>query len=177
MKACTLSQQGMDNLKVENVPVPKGGPTHLLIKVIAASVNPVDWKMADYGFGIQRYPAVLGCDAAGEVIEKGASVHKFEVGDIVFGLAMPPVFGSFAEYCLMDESMAIKVPHNITPEQGASFPVAIYTGYLALFSGMGFDLPVTGPRSEDRELYLYGEVLLVLEWLLYNFIPQWDIML
>jgi len=110
--------------------------------------------MAEYGFGIERWPAVLGSDVAGEIVEKGTGVTKFEVGDIVFGLGMTPVYGSYAEYCIVEEEMAVKVPQNITPEQAAAFPVAIYTGFLAAFSSIGFGLPTTGPRNVEESFIL-----------------------
>jgi len=156
MRACVLTEKGLDNLQiVDNFTKPTPNDNQLLVKVIAASVNPVDWKMAEYGIMIPSFPAILGFDVAGEVVEKGSNVHNFEVGDIVFGL--PTGQGCYAEYCLMPPEIALKVPQNITPEQAASFPVVVYTCYLTMFCSTAFNLPTTGPRNDDeRTILIWG---------------------
>jgi len=64
-------------------PIPKPGPGQLLIKAHAAALNPVDWQIRDYGFGIEKYPAVIGFDGAGDVVEVGEGITTFEKGDRV----------------------------------------------------------------------------------------------
>ena len=55
----------------------------MLVKVHAAALNPVDWKIQKYGIFIETFPAILGSDVAGEVVELGAGVSSFKVGDRV----------------------------------------------------------------------------------------------
>jgi len=157
MRALILPEKGIDKLQVvDNHPRPVPNDNQLLVKMIASSVNPVDWKMAEYGIMIPSFPCVLGCDIAGEVVEKGSNVHNFQVGDIVFGLPGPGQ-GCYSEYALMTPELAVKVPHNITPEQAASFPVAVYTCYLTMFCSTAFNLPTTGPRNDDeRTILIWG---------------------
>ena len=81
-KALLLTAKNGDWV-VGDVPIPKPGPKDVLIKVMAAGLNPVDWKIAAYDFFIQEYPAVLGTDAAGVVAKVGAGVTNVAVGDRV----------------------------------------------------------------------------------------------
>lgn len=56
----------------------------ILIKVQATSLNPVDWKIQKYGVFIEKFPAILGTDVAGDVEELGEGVNKFKKGDRVY---------------------------------------------------------------------------------------------
>lgn len=62
---------------------PKPNAGEILVKVHAAALNPVDWKAPKYNVFIDKYPAVLGADAAGEVVQLGEGVNNFAVGDRV----------------------------------------------------------------------------------------------
>ena len=70
-------------LVVDTIPVPKPGPGDILIKVHAAALNPVDWKIQKYGVFIQSFPAILGTDISGEVEEIAEDVSDFKKGDRV----------------------------------------------------------------------------------------------
>jgi NADPH:quinone reductase-like Zn-dependent oxidoreductase len=124
-------------LKVERVPKPVATEGRLLIKVVAASVNPVDWHSMtgkpyvmrlSSGFGtpksIQR-----GVDFAGVVEALGPNVSEFKVGDEVFGAHG----GAFAEYISVSAngSIALK-PQNLSFEQAATLPVAAVTALQGL---------------------------------------------
>lgn len=63
--------------------IPKPGPGQLLIRAHAAALNPVDWQIREYGLGLEKYPAVIGFDGAGEVVEVGEGQTTFEKGDRV----------------------------------------------------------------------------------------------
>lgn len=63
--------------------IPKPGPGQLLVKVKASGLNPVDWKIQKYGIIIEKFPAVNGCDAAGDVEALGEGVSGFSKGDRV----------------------------------------------------------------------------------------------
>jgi len=75
------SQYG--NFAVSTSPVYKPGKGQLLIKIKAAALNPVDWKIQKHGAFVTNYPAILGSDIAGEVAALGEGVTKFKVGDRV----------------------------------------------------------------------------------------------
>jgi NADPH:quinone reductase-like Zn-dependent oxidoreductase len=98
-------------------PVPGG--REVLIKVRAASVNPLDWRMK------ARRP---GVDVAGEVVARGGGATRFKPGDAVFGLAT----GSFAEYACAREARLAAKPDNVTFEQAASVPIAGLTALQGL---------------------------------------------
>lgn len=63
--------------------IQKPGPGELLVKVLATALNPVDWKIQKYGVFIEEYPAILGTDIAGDVVEVGEGVTNFSPGDRV----------------------------------------------------------------------------------------------
>jgi NADPH:quinone reductase-like Zn-dependent oxidoreductase len=105
----------------------------VLIKVRAASVNPLDWKLMRGVSAIVRTvvkpkTTIPGRDVAGEVEAVGKNVTRFKPGDAVFGTTV----GTFAEYvCASESSLAIK-PESVTFEQAASIPVAGYTALQGL---------------------------------------------
>jgi NADPH:quinone reductase-like Zn-dependent oxidoreductase len=63
--------------------IPKPGPGQLRIRTYAAALNPVDGQIRGYGFGIANYPAIIGFDGAGDVVEVGENVTTFAIGDRV----------------------------------------------------------------------------------------------
>ena len=68
---------------VKETEIPKPGPGEILIMIYSAGLNPVDWKIQHYGFAVDVYPAILGTDSAGVVVEVGEGVTRVEVGDRV----------------------------------------------------------------------------------------------
>jgi NADPH:quinone reductase-like Zn-dependent oxidoreductase len=98
-------------------PVPK--KDEVLIKVRAASVNPLDWRLKSHRPGV---------DLAGEVASVGSGVTRFKPGDAVFGLGK----GAFAEYARARESQLAAKPESVTFEQAASLPIAGLTALQGL---------------------------------------------
>ena len=98
-------------------PVPK--PGEVLIKVRAASVNPLDWRLKSHRPGV---------DVAGEVACVGSRVTRFKPGDAVFGLGK----GTFAEYALARESRLAAKPDSVSFEEAASMPIAGLTALQGL---------------------------------------------
>lgn len=72
-------------LELGDAPLPKAGPGELVIKNAAIAINPLDFHMQDSGVFIQQWPAIFGCDIAGEVYEVGKDVARFKGGDRVIG--------------------------------------------------------------------------------------------
>jgi len=126
-----------DVLRYENIAKPTAADNEVLVKVHAASVNPLDWHemegtpylvRLDDGFGKPDDPR-LGVDFAGTVEAVGKSVTRFKPGDEVFGGRN----GAFAEYVAVREARAIALkPANVTFEQAASVPIAAITALQAL---------------------------------------------
>ncbi|MGW3355168.1 quinone oxidoreductase family protein [Streptomyces bungoensis] len=112
-------------------PVP--GPGELLVAVRAAGVNPVDWKLRSGfrrpGESERRYPAVMGSEAAGVVVEPGEGVTGFAVGDEVFGNTAG---GGFAEYALLRADATAHKPAGLSFTDAATLPVAAATAYDGL---------------------------------------------
>jgi len=138
MKAIVYAQYGPpDVLQLKEVEKPTPKDNEVLIKVHAASANPLDWHsmrgapfLARLEFGLQRpQNPMLGADVAGRVEAVGKNVTQFHAGDDVFG----DIFkGSFAEYaCAPDELLALK-PANTSFEAAAAVPVAALTALQGL---------------------------------------------
>ena len=81
-KALLLTAKNGDWV-VGDVPIPKPGPKDVLIKVMAAGLNPVDWKNREGEFFTPSYPFVAGMDGAGVVVEAGAEADNLVKGDRV----------------------------------------------------------------------------------------------
>jgi NADPH:quinone reductase-like Zn-dependent oxidoreductase len=72
-------------LEVRDAPMPTAGVGEIVVKNAAIAINPLDWHMQDSGVFIQQWPAIVGCDVAGEVYEVGEGVDSFKKGDRVIG--------------------------------------------------------------------------------------------
>lgn len=104
------------------------------IKITATAINPVDWKIRDYKVFIDKFPAVLGSDAAGEVAAVGPEVTGFSVGDRVFfqGIIGNYDASTFQQYCKMPAALLARTPARITDDQAAGImlaSVAVLTGF------------------------------------------------
>jgi NADPH:quinone reductase-like Zn-dependent oxidoreductase len=137
MKAAVyLRYGGPEVLSCEDVAVPVPGDGEVLIRIRAASVNPLDWHflrgrpwLMRLGIGL-RTPRLrrLGVDVAGTIEAIGRSVSRFKPGDAVFGSCR----GSLAEFgCTQERALALK-PERLTFEQAAAIPVAGITALQAL---------------------------------------------
>ena len=65
--------------------MPIAGTGEIIVKNAAIAINPIDWHQQDAGIFVQQFPAIIGCDVAGEVHEIGAGVERFKKGDRVIG--------------------------------------------------------------------------------------------
>ncbi|MET8829854.1 NADP-dependent oxidoreductase [Streptomyces sp. NPDC004610] len=131
-----------------DLPQPVPGPGQLLIAVRAAGVNPVDWKRRSGsrppGAPVVELPAVMGGEAAGEVVALGPGTTGFAVGDAVLG---GPVTGGYARYTLLPAEAAVPKPPELPWTDAAALPIAGATGYAAvhrLALPAGATLLVTG---------------------------------
>jgi NADPH:quinone reductase-like Zn-dependent oxidoreductase len=137
MKAAVYTRYGPpDVVQIVDIEKPLPNDNEVLIKVRAASVNPVEWHfmrgtpyVARIVMGLRK-PKVtrLGVDVAGQVDAVGRSVTQFKPSDEVFGSAR----GAFAEYACAAESKLVTKPTNVTFEQAASVPVAALTALQGL---------------------------------------------
>jgi NADPH:quinone reductase-like Zn-dependent oxidoreductase len=135
MKAMVIHQYGScEVLKYEDVEQPKIKSDQMLIKVYASSVNPVDWKIRKGMLSLitgNKFPMILGVDMSGEVVEVGAQVTSFQLGDEIYGNVGIPG-GAYAEYAVVNPKFVAKKPTNISHEEAAALPVAALTSLQAL---------------------------------------------
>ena len=95
-----------------DVSVKPPGKRELLIKVLAASINPVDYKLPTLPIiGLFHEGKAVGIDVCGEVVKIGYKVQKFKVGDIVYGFGT----GTLSEYCLVEEAKVALKPTKVCP--------------------------------------------------------------
>jgi len=123
-----------DVMHLEEVPVPSPKADELLIKVSAAGVNPVDYKIREGQYPAVRedaLPLTLGREVAGTVAEVGSAVTAFKPGDEVF--AMIGADGGYAEYARVKATNADRIPDQIDAVTAAAIPLAALTAWQALF--------------------------------------------
>lgn len=128
MRAVLLSETGgPEVLRIEDVPTPQAGDGEVLVRVRAASINPIDWKFRR-GLSPKDLPAVLGNDISGTVTQSRA--EGFAEGDDVFGFSPG---GGYAEFAVCPAQAIAKKPLGVSHEQAAALPVSGLTAWQALF--------------------------------------------
>ncbi len=136
MKAAAFSRYGGNEVvEVKDVPVPVPGTGEVVIKVHAASVNPVDWRVRAGQLRIftgLKFPKVLGCECAGEIFETGEGAAKFRKGDRVVMYTSVKRLGAFAEYACTAEDTVYPIAAGISFEQAACLPIAGLTALQSL---------------------------------------------
>lgn len=138
MRAITYSKFGSaDVLELTDQPDPHIGPDTLLVRVKAASVNPVDWKIRQgYLEGLLDtvFPAVPGWDVAGVVEQVGLDTPEFQVGDEVYGYVRKDTVqgGTFAELVAAPVRTLAHKPASLSFEEAAAVPLAGLTAYEAI---------------------------------------------
>jgi NADPH:quinone reductase-like Zn-dependent oxidoreductase len=138
MRAITYSKFGSaDVLELTEQPDPHIGPDTLLVRVKAASVNPVDWKVREgrlEGLLDTVFPAVPGWDVAGVVEQVGLDTPEFQVGDEVYGYVRKDVVqgGTFAELVAAPVRTLARKPASLSFEEAAAVPLAGLTAYQAI---------------------------------------------
>ena len=136
MKAVVIHQYGgPEVLKCEDVPRPEPKDDQLLIRVIAAGVNPVDGMIRSGMFdkeGNRSFPIILGGDVAGIVEKVGSKITKFKAGDPVFAYVSLDNSGGYAQYALVTEREAASKPKSLTYVEAAAVPIVAMTAWQAL---------------------------------------------
>ncbi|BAZ27941.1 alcohol dehydrogenase [Cylindrospermum sp. NIES-4074] len=137
MKAVLMTAAGSPEvLQLQEVPKPSPGNTELLVRLVAAGINPIDTKLRSRGtFYPEQMPAILGCDGAGIVEAVGASVQRFRSGDEVYfcygGLGAHQ--GNYAEYTVVDERFVARKPTSVSFAEAAAAPLVLITAWEALY--------------------------------------------
>ncbi len=138
MKAMTINKfGGIDVFEMAELPKPQPKPGHVVVRVAASSVNPVDYKIRELGEALPfspSLPAVLGMDFAGTVEAVGEGVSEYQEGDQVYGCAggLGDLPGSLAEYMLADKNLIAHKPNNLSMAEAAALPLVSITAYEGL---------------------------------------------
>ncbi|GLS26728.1 zinc-dependent alcohol dehydrogenase family protein [Marinibactrum halimedae] len=138
MKAMIIKQFGdSDVFEAAELPKPELKLGHVLVRVEASSVNPVDYKIRELGESLPfspSLPAVLGMDFAGTIEAIGDDVKGFQVGDEVYGCAggLGDLPGSLAEYLLADVRLIAHKPKSLSMAESAALPLVSITAFEGL---------------------------------------------
>ena len=137
MKAIRIHNYGgPEVLRYEYAPRPKPQAGEVLIRVHAAGVNPIDWKVREgemKDFWPHKFPLILGWDLSGVVKEFGTGVSRFKIGDEVYSVPDPTRDGAYADYIAVRESELALKPASLHHIRAAAVPLAAVTAWQALF--------------------------------------------
>lgn len=133
---------GRNQLKMMEVPVPEAEEGQVLVRIHAAGVNPVDWKIREgylKDLFPHRFPLIPGWDMAGEVAGNGHAARRFQPGEPVYGYCRRPVVqsGTYCEYIAIAESYLTRRPLSLSDLQAAGLPLAGLTAYQAVYDAGG----------------------------------------
>ena len=135
MKAFVVTQYGKDSICAAEVPEPKVGSNDVLVRVSAASINPLDKMVRNGEFKqLLKYkpPFVIGHDVAGVVTQVGATVRDFKVGDEVYARPRDLRIGTFAEYIAIDQNDVALKPNSLTLHEAAAVPLVALAAWQIL---------------------------------------------
>lgn len=176
MRAFQLASGEAWQLSLGQAPVPRPAADEVLIRLHAAGLNYLDLMVARGRLGDTTPPFVLGTDGAGEIVEMGASVRGWTIGDRVMsglivdwsaglpseattrrirGVTMP---GSLAEYAVVPASALVRIPDGMPYTQAVTLPIAATTAWNAIFKSR------TGPASTVALLGTGGVSLFALQF-------------
>ncbi|KAI8957426.1 GroES-like protein [Daldinia sp. FL1419] len=149
-------------LEVREKPTPKPGPDELLIDVKSIALNPIDWKMRDLGFFIAKYPAVIGSDVGGVVLEAGSNVSSiFKPGTRVTAFAQAyftqgdPDYGAFQKRPVIPARNATPLPDYISFNEAAALPMAVATTWSG-WETVGLPRDTSYSPSDKQGLLVWG---------------------
>ncbi|UXZ05235.1 NADP-dependent oxidoreductase [Moraxella nasicaprae] len=151
MTAMTVQKYGKYPVQKTSIPAPKIGDDDVLVKVVSASVNPLDFKIRNGDLKLVlpfSLPLILGNDFAGVVVAVGKNVKNFAIGDEVFVRTDTLRIGSFAQFIAINQHNLAKKPANLDFNQSASLPLVALTAIQA-FDKMGI-------KSGDKVLIHAG---------------------
>src|SRR2546426_4663053 len=140
MKAIRIHNYGgPEVLQYEDAPRPKPQAGEVLVRVHAAGVNPIDWKVREghmKDLWAHKFPLILGWDVSGTVEEVGsgpAAEGRFKIGDEVYSVPDPTRNGADADYIVVRESELARKPNSLDHIHAAAVPLGALTAWQALF--------------------------------------------
>ncbi|KAI0632729.1 GroES-like protein [Trametes polyzona] len=167
-KALVLESKGSTPV-LKDVDVPKPGPGQILVRVEAAPLNPADWKVAEYGILIGTYPAILGFDGAGTIVEVGEGVHEYAVNDRVafqsfYDTTTQSISGAFQQFTVTPAGNVFKIPANVTFEAASTLASNTATAAFPLYNNAegAPSVNLTAPWEEGGRGKYAGKPIFVL---------------
>jgi len=153
MKALQIIKYGKikDSLSINEIEKPSLKPNDILVEVKAASLNPIDYKMVEGKLKDMislKLPITIGFDVSGVVVEKGADVSNFEIGDEVYSRVPQEQMGTITEFVAITSDLVAKKPKNSSFEEAAGLPLIGLTAIQALEN--------VGIKEKDRILIHAG---------------------
>jgi NADPH:quinone reductase-like Zn-dependent oxidoreductase len=137
MKAVRIHKYGgPEVVRYEDAPRPQPQAGEVVVRVHAAGVNPIDWKVREgymKDFWPHKFPLILGWDLSGVVEEVGPRVSQFKKGDEVYSLPDPTRNGAYADYVVVRESELALKPNSLYHIRAAAVPLAALTAWQSLF--------------------------------------------
>lgn len=127
---------GVEQLQLEDVPIPEPKSGEVLVRIAASTVNPIDWRMRSGSVQARlplQLPLTLGCDFSGVIAQLGDGVNDFKVGDEVFGYCGVQRDGTYADYIALPAAHVALRPRTLTMLESAAVPLGSLTAYVALF--------------------------------------------
>jgi NADPH:quinone reductase-like Zn-dependent oxidoreductase len=165
--ALWLPRRGAE-LQVGPAPYTAPGPGEVGVRVGAVAINPVD-AMPGIAYRVVlpwlTFPAVIGSDVAGEVVEVGPGVTRFRPGDRVVGMAIGlerdrdrAAEGAFQHYVVLLGDLVSPIPDELSYEQAAVLPLALSTAATGLFQAdhLGLQLPRAHAADRDETVLVWG---------------------
>ena len=160
--AAWLTAAKSNPLEVKTAPYTSPGENEIVIKNGAVAVNPIDWKVQDYAFFPLIYPAILGQDVSGTVVQVGSAVSRFSKGDRVLGYALSlvtqkPSDGGFQEYTVVPAKLASQIPSSLPFENAAVLPLTLSTAAAGLFQKeyLALQHPSLDPKPNGQTLLVW----------------------
>ncbi|KAL1958568.1 hypothetical protein VTO42DRAFT_4165 [Malbranchea cinnamomea] len=154
MKEALVSNPTGNNVvvSIRDSPVPTPGESQVVIRVVAAALNPKDWKL----LRVMKEPTNQGDDIAGYVHSVGPKVTEFKPGDRVAAFhQMTAPHGGYAEYAVAWAHTTFHIPDETSFEEASTIPLAAMTAALGLYQNLGLPLPWQ-PARTPTPLIVYG---------------------
>ncbi|KAF8865528.1 putative zinc-binding oxidoreductase ToxD [Acephala macrosclerotiorum] len=159
-----LIKTAVGKAALTTIPIPRLRDSYILVKTIAVALNPTDWQTLNEKFRPGTTHSLLGCDAAGIVVEVGSKVTKrFEKGDRVFGFShggndLEPEDGCFANYILMKGDLCAHIPPNLSFEEAATLPCGLGTVGLGFYKHLELPFPTLPleKKVNGTPILIYG---------------------
>lgn len=164
-RASWLKEKQSPQNVVDDAPYTEPSTNELVIKATATAINPADFMIQKLGILINEYPAILGCDVAGEVVQVHPSLEdQFKIGDRVVGSAQPLrpkgdcyCYSAFQEYVVLQAPCIAKIPTGVSYKDAVVLPLGFNTAASCLFTAETLELP--GPKIPMPEHGVNGHFI------------------